>query len=139
VTNRKIPRGVAPTTRACHELLIGTIVLLPFAALGGEALLNLYADLPWVLAIAILQGFLAITLAVFALEFLKVYQYGIIAYLEPAVATLAGALCYGERVSITQGAGAVLILAAGLGQALALRQRDMGGPDGRAGQDHPGG
>ena len=124
VANRKIPHEISSTKRAFHELLFGTIVLLPFAALDRKGLSGLYADLAWVLGLAFVQGFLAITLAVFALEFLKAYQYGIISYLEPVVAALVGVLHYDEAISLLQGLGGVFILTAGLGQALALRQRD---------------
>jgi drug/metabolite transporter (DMT)-like permease len=130
VANRKIPREVTPTTRACQELLLGTVVLLPFVPLGWETLSELYADLPWVLATAFVQGFLAVTLAVFALEFLKAYQYGIISYLEPVVAALVGALCYGETTGLLQGLAALLILTAGLGQAIALQRHDTEEKDG---------
>jgi DME family drug/metabolite transporter len=130
VANRKIPCQVTLKTRACHELLLGTVALLPFVALSRETLAELYADFAWVLATAFVQGFLAITLAVFALEFLKAYQYGIISYLEPVVAAVVGALLYGEVIGLLQGLGVLLILTAGLGQALALRRYDRETPDG---------
>jgi drug/metabolite transporter (DMT)-like permease len=64
------------------------------------------------------QGFLAVTLMIFSIVYLKAYQYGTISYLEPVVASLAGLVLYDETITLQQALGGILILSSGVTQIL---------------------
>jgi drug/metabolite transporter (DMT)-like permease len=75
-------------------------------------------DWSWLIGIGFFQGFLALSLAIAALQRLSAYEYGMIAYLEPFIATMIGWFVYAEVVSLEQALGCSMILLAGLAQVL---------------------
>jgi len=114
ITNRKIPAQVPPLSRAFYQLLIAALSLIPFLA-GHEFHVSL-EDLPWLLAAGFFQGFLGLTFMIFAIRHLTAYEFGILSYLEPVIATLIGVMIYAEPMSPLQAVGGSLILLSGLAQ-----------------------
>jgi drug/metabolite transporter (DMT)-like permease len=114
VTNRKIPAQVPPLGRSFYQLLIAALSLSPFLA-GHNINLSLQ-DLPWLLAVGFFQGFLGLTLMIFAIRHLTAYEYGILSYLEPVTATLIGVVIFAEPLSLLQALGGSLIILSGLAQ-----------------------
>ncbi|WP_374088560.1 DMT family transporter [Methylomicrobium lacus] len=114
ITNRKIPARVPPLGRAFYQLLIAALSLIPFLA-GHEFDVSL-EDLPWLLAAGFFQGFLGLTFMIFAIRHLTAYEFGILSYLEPVIATLIGVMIYAEPMSPLQAVGGSLILLSGLAQ-----------------------
>jgi len=125
VTNRKIPVQVLPLGRSFYQLLIAALSLSPFLAWHN---INLsLQDLPWLLAVGFFQGFLGLTLMIFAIRHLTAYEYGILSYLEPVTATLIGVVIYAEPMSLFQALGGSLIILSGLAQ-LWLARPDQSQP-----------
>ncbi len=116
VTNRRIDPGIPPVFRAFHQLLFGTLTLLPVLVTTEVGFSR--SDGCWLIAVGLLHGFLAITLMASALECLEAHEYGVISYLEPLVATLLGLLLFSEELSPRQAIGGALILLAGLARVL---------------------
>ena len=123
LANRKIAPEISGFSRAFYQLLFGFLVCLPF--IGKIDLASLYHDGLWLLAIGFFQGFVAISLMILALRYLRTYEYATVSYLEPIVATLAGYFIYHESLSWLQLAGCVLIIASGFMQiAVSIKQQD---------------
>ena len=118
VVNRRIPKAVCATNRAFHELLFATLTVGAVLLLLDGSPFELWEDLGWVLAVGFFQGFLALWLMIFAIEYLETYEYGVVSYLEPVVATFAGIIVYAESVTLYQGVGCAIILASGIAQTL---------------------
>jgi drug/metabolite transporter (DMT)-like permease len=119
IFNRKIDPEIPASIRSFYQLLWGTIAILPFVF--GTKINWAYPDLYWLIGIGFLHGYLALTLAIFAIQRLEVYEYGTISYLEPLTATLVGVLVYSETVSPWQAIGCFLIFGAGVGQVFLAR------------------
>ena len=90
--------------------------MLPVVAASGASLSG--ADLAWIGAVGVLHGFVALTLVIAALRFLKTIEYGTISYGEPVIAALIGALAYHERISALQLIGCALVFAAGIARVV---------------------
>ena len=114
ITNRKIPAQVSPLGRSFYQLLIAALSLSPF--LAGHNIHLSFQDLPWLLAVGFFQGFLGLTLMIFAIRHLTAYEYGILSYLEPVTASLIGVVIYAEPMSLRQALGGSLIILSGLAQ-----------------------
>jgi drug/metabolite transporter (DMT)-like permease len=118
VTNRLIPGEVTPLTRSFYQLLVGAITLAPFAKISLEGIVSWCSEAFWLIAMGFFQGFLAVTLMIFSIGYLKAYQYGTISYLESVVASLAGLVLYDETITLQQTLGGILILSSGVTQIL---------------------
>jgi drug/metabolite transporter (DMT)-like permease len=121
VANQKISPLVPSLTRSFYQLLFGTLALIPFLILTDTDIELVQTDWYWLIGVGFFQGFLALTLAIAALQRLAAYEYGMIAYLEPLIATLIGWFVYAESVSLGQALGCAMILVAGLAQVLFSR------------------
>lgn len=119
VINRTIPHDVPLPARAFFQLLSATLLLLLWPA--AEPWHIRQADGYGLIAVGFLYGFLAVTLMIYAMQYLKAYEYSTLAYVEPLVATLFGLLLYSESLSLLQVTGCVLIFASGLTQAYLSR------------------
>jgi drug/metabolite transporter (DMT)-like permease len=103
-------------------LSIASSLLLPFAWNWG---LPSTDQLPWLVAIGFLTGFLAMLLAISALAHLPATTYGTLAYLEPFTVAVLAWWFFGESLSLSDALGASLIVIAGLGQSrLSLRSSE---------------
>lgn len=121
VSNRKIPPQVLPMGRTFYQLLIAVLSFIPLS--GWHQLHVPLQDLPWLLAVGFFQGFLGLTLMIFAIRHLKAYEYSIVSYLEPVTATLIGISIYAEPMSLFQAAGGCLIVSSGLVQIWLARTK----------------
>ncbi len=110
--NRKLLGEVDSLAATSSQFLIATLVMIPAVAVTGIDLQP--SDLPWILAVGVIHGFLALTLVIAALAYLKTIEYSTISYGEPVMAALLGVLLYDERISLLQVAGCGLVLAAGM-------------------------
>lgn len=112
VFNRNIPASVPALSRSFYQLLFAVLVLLPFI---DNSILNLSkSDYYWLFAVGFFQGFLATTLLVLALKYLKTIEYSIISYIEPLVASIIGYLLYSENLSLLQIIGCTIVLSSGM-------------------------
>jgi drug/metabolite transporter (DMT)-like permease len=114
IANRMISSAVSTDSRAFYQLLFGALVLLPFAS--KIELPFRPHDLYWLLAVGFFQGYLAISLMIISLRYLRAHEYGTISYIEPIVAALVGFLIYSESLSLLQVLGCSLILVSGFTQ-----------------------
>ena len=111
VFNRKIPEKIMPLERTLFQFIFGTILLLPFVVFLD---LNItLRDAYWLVGVGLFQGFIALTLFVVSIRFLKTIEYGTISYLEPLTATLIGFFIYSENMTFFQIIGCSIILIAG--------------------------
>jgi len=121
LANRHSGQSDSPLQRAFYQLMIGTLCVLPF--LNG-APIPAADSLIWVFLAGFFPGFLAIYLAIVALEHLPTRVFGTLAYIEPVAVILAGWLLFQEVLSLLQLGGVALILLAGLTQSL-LHQHQL--------------
>lgn len=121
LANRHSGQSDSPLQRAFYQLMIGALCVLPF--LNG-APIPAADSLIWVFLAGFLPGFLAIYLAIVALEHLPTRVFGTLAYIEPVAVILAGWLLFQEVLSLLQLGGVALILLAGLTQSL-LHQHQL--------------
>ena len=114
VANRKIDAAIGGFSRAFYQLLISALVMLPF--IGTVDLPSIYDDRYSLLAIGFFQGFVALTLMIVSLRYLRAYEFATISYLEPIIGAAAGYLLFNETLSWLQVSGAALILISGFVQ-----------------------
>jgi len=121
LANRHSGQSDSPLQRAFYQLMIGALCVLPF--LNGTPI-PAADSLIWVFLAGFLPGFLAIYLAIVALEHLPTRVFGTLAYIEPVAVILAGWLLFQEKLSLLQLGGVALILLAGLTQSM-LHQHQL--------------
>ena len=119
LANRHSGQSESPLQRAFYQLMIGAVCVLPF--LNATPLPNI-DELPWVFLAGFVPGFLAIYLAIIALEHLPTRVFGTLAYIEPVAVILAGWWLFQEKLSLLQVGGVALILLAGLMQSVLHQQ-----------------
>lgn len=119
LANRHSGKSASPLQRAFYQLLLGALCVLPFLT---AAPIPAADTLIWVLLAGFFPGFLAIYLAIVALEHLPTRVFGTLAYIEPVAVILAGWWLFQETLSLLQLGGVALILLAGLVQSV-LHQR----------------
>jgi len=110
--NSKLQEGDGHFAGTFYQFLIATLVMIPVVAITGVHLTP--ADVPWVVAVGVIHGFLALTLVIVALGHLKTVEYGTISYGEPVAAALIGGIAYQEQISLLQIVGCLFVLAAGI-------------------------
>ncbi len=121
LANRHSGQSDSPLQRAFYQLMIGALCVLPF--LSGPPI-PAADSLIWVFLAGFFPGFLAIYLAIVALEHLPTRVFGTLAYIEPVAVILAGWLLFQEKLSLLQLGGVALILLAGLTQSM-LHQHQL--------------
>ncbi len=120
LANRHSGKSESPLQRAFYQLIIGAFCVLPF--LNAAPLPNTN-ELLWVFLAGFFPGFLAIYLAIVALEHLPTRVFGTLAYIEPVAVILAGWWLFSETLSPLQLGGVAMILLAGLVQSLLHQQQ----------------
>lgn len=105
---------------ALFELCVASLVVLCYLAVQGQLKLSLTAqDLPWVLAIGLVNTGLAYYLYFSSLQKLPAQTVALICYIDPLTALIVSALLLGEPLGAVQLLGAALILGgACLGEAV---------------------
>jgi len=116
LNNQKMQAGGSSQARTSAQFLVASLVMLPVVAASGVSLEPL--DIPWIVAVGVLHGFVALTLVIAALGHLKTVEYGTIAYGEPVAAALIGVFAYHESIAPLQIAGCLLVLGAGIARVL---------------------
>jgi drug/metabolite transporter (DMT)-like permease len=114
--NRKIQRTGSSLMRTQYQFVFASMAMLPVVGVTGIDLV--LADIPWIVAVGVLHGFLALTLVIAALGHLKTVEYGTISYGEPVTAAILGVVLYDESISSLQIIGCLLVLVAGLVRVL---------------------
>ena len=110
--NRVIDQNIHVFTRTFYQLLVGAIMMLPLCLWRRPDLpLQIW---PWLAAIGLIPGFLAILCAVSALSRLPAATFGALAYFEPIAVVFFGWSLFSESLSWMQLAGCSLIIAAGI-------------------------
>ena len=110
--NRTIDSNIDCYPRTFYQLLAGALAMIPLVA----------ADFPeispinwlWLAGAGFFPGFLAIYLAVVALDKLPAATFGTLAYLEPIFVVFLGWSLFGERLNSLQLSGCALILGSGI-------------------------
>jgi drug/metabolite transporter (DMT)-like permease len=114
IANRKIDKDIPLIGRSFYQFFFGTIAILPFLFFGKTGFIM--HDIPYLISIGFIHGFLALTLLTLALKNLEVVKCGTILYVEPITATIFGWLLFSEKISILQLIGGIMILGSGLMQ-----------------------
>ncbi len=112
VANRKIRKDLSLASRSFYQLFFGALAIFPFLFFGKTGFI--IQDIPYLILIGFIHGFLALTLLILALKHLEVFKCGTILYLEPITATVLGWLFFSETISILQLIGGIMILGSGL-------------------------
>lgn len=118
--NKRIPHEVPVVGRTFYQLLFSAIATLPLAAMSAARIS--FIDMGWLSAIGLLHGFLAITLMVGAIKYLRVFEFSLISYLEPVIAAVAGIVFWSEPLSLLQASGGGLIVLSNFAQLLFVRE-----------------
>jgi len=99
----------------------GTLVLLPFGALGAARIAQSPHLIPVAFGMALLASVVPYSLELAAMRRAPKRVFGILLSLEPAVATMAGWLLLGQHASAVALAAVVIVVAASTGSALGSR------------------
>lgn len=110
--NRTIDSTIDCYTRTFYQLLTGALFMVPF--LVGDMVPISPSNWLWLAGAGFFPGFLAIYLAVVALDKLPAATFGTLAYLEPIFVVFLGWVLFGEHLNGLQLAGCALILASGI-------------------------
>ena len=71
-------------------------------------------DIPYLISIGFIHGFLALSLLILALKNLEIVKCGTLLYIEPITATILGFIFFSEKLSMLQLIGGIMILGSGL-------------------------
>ncbi|MFW2367283.1 MAG: DMT family transporter [Desulforhopalus sp.] len=119
--NRVIGPKIHVYTRTFWQLLTGGCVMIPFILFSMHEVS--LSDIPWLLAVGLFPGFLAIFFAVAALSRLPVAVFGTIAYMEPVAVVIFGWTIFHETLNAIQIAGCLLIITSGILKTIIERHR----------------
>lgn len=109
-------QGVRPHVIALIQLSVGAVILLPLAKFGELTSLE---SVPWLLTLGIVHTAVMYVLVYDSYPRLATPTIAFLGFLYPVVAVIFDAVVYGHILSIAQVSGALLILLAGLGRAIA--------------------
>lgn len=107
-------RGGYELQRTFYQLLIGALCVLPFLDAFPLPTLQQW---PYAIAAGLIPGFLAIYLAIKALNQLPTRVFGTLAYVEPVTVIVLGYCLFSETLTMLQLGGVACILACGMAQA----------------------
>jgi drug/metabolite transporter (DMT)-like permease len=120
LANRKIPAQIPAEARTLWQLGLGaliTLVLLAPDLLVQRGLDIPAAEIPWLVAIGLVNGAFAVAVITWSLKVLRAGEYAVIAYIEPVSAALLGFLFLSETPGPAQLLGGAMVVAAGVLQA----------------------
>jgi drug/metabolite transporter (DMT)-like permease len=109
-------RGVRPHVIALIQLSVGAIILMPWARLSE---LTRVDAVPWLLALGVVHTALMYVLVYDSYPRLATPTIAFLGFIYPVCAVVFDAVVYDRLLSSAQVGGALLILMAGLGKALA--------------------
>ncbi len=112
ILQRSNPGGMAPAPLALLDATLGAAVAtFVIGGIGGS--LDLRPDWPaqgWLIALALLGQVVGWTLIVYALPRLPALTVSVLILVQPMLSVLWGRLLLGERLSVVQATGTVLVL-----------------------------
>ena len=109
---------LAAGTATSLGMLIAAVLVFPVAVAEAGATLASSQVLPVALAVAVLSSALPYTLEMTALKRMPAKTFGIFMSVEPALASLAGLVVLGERLTPLQMAATACVMLASAGSAL---------------------
>jgi drug/metabolite transporter (DMT)-like permease len=115
VVSHRLPLPRQPMLAAAMEMLVAGVVMLAMAAAGGEFSRLHLSSIPasgWI-ALAYLIGpgsILAFSAYGYALSHLPISTVSTYAYVNPVVAVVAGIVVLGERLTLLEALGAVVVV-----------------------------
>ena len=116
--NRKL-KGIKPLEKTLVQLFVSMIVVLPYVMINDS--LPKHFDLLSVILVLVL-GFVHTGLAYIcyfsSIDVLPAQTIAVLGYLEPVLNVLIGALVFSEQIGLSGIIGAILILAASLGNEI---------------------
>src|SRR2546421_4787133 len=122
VLSQRVGRLVPGPDGLALALTVGGVALAPFGiAAAGARLLNL-RSLSLGLVVAVLSSAIPFSLEFAALRRLSRRLFGILMSLEPGMGAAAGLLFLGQRLSIRDLVGIILVIAASVGATLTARR-----------------
>ncbi len=110
LANRRVKENVVSAT--FYQLVIGAITITPFFLLTVPEIS--VKDSILLLAVGFFPGFLAIFLAITAINRLQAATFGTLAYVEPVSVVLYGWIIFNESLSTMQLCGCLLVIASGM-------------------------
>lgn len=99
-------------------MMMAAVAIAPIGLVTGGPRLFLPGVLPAAFVLALLSSAIPYSLEMYALTRLPSRLFGLLMSLEPAIASVSGALVLGERLTILQAAGVAAIVAASFGASL---------------------
>jgi inner membrane transporter RhtA len=99
-------------------MTVAAVVALPLGVAQGSAKLLVPGTLAIGVAVGMLSSAIPYSLELKALRRLSTATFGVLMSLEPAVAALAGAIVLGQTITLRDGVGIALVVAASLGTSL---------------------
>jgi drug/metabolite transporter (DMT)-like permease len=112
IANRKIDKDTPLISRSFFQFIFGTLAILPFLIIGKSGFV--LHDIPYLISIGFIHGFLALSLLILALKNLEIVKCGTLLYIEPITATILGFIFFSEKLSMLQLIGGIMILGSGL-------------------------
>lgn len=112
IANRKIDKDIPLISRSFFQFIFGTAAMLPFLIIGKSGFVM--HDIPYLISIGFIHGFLALSLLISALQHLEIVKCGTLLYIEPITATILGLIFFSEKLSMLQLIGGIMILGSGL-------------------------
>jgi inner membrane transporter RhtA len=94
---------------------VGSLLVLPFGAVGAAGLIHRPGLVPGVLAVAVLSSVIPYALELIALRRLPTRVFGVLMSLQPAAAATAGWLILGQRLGAVPIVAIALVTVAGVG------------------------
>lgn len=88
IANRKIAKDITTINRFFYQFLFGSLSIFPVLFLGDTRFI--IQDVPYLVLIGFLNGFLALSFLIVALQNLEAFKCGNILYTEAIVATAIG-------------------------------------------------
>ncbi|HEX4396998.1 MAG TPA: EamA family transporter [Trebonia sp.] len=121
ITGARVSAAAAGRGGLAVAMSAGTLVLLPFGALGAARIAQSPHLIPVAFGMALLASVVPYSLELAAMRRAPKRVFGILLSLEPAVATMAGWLLLGQHASAVALAAVVIVVAASTGSALGSR------------------
>jgi inner membrane transporter RhtA len=121
ITGARVSAAVPGRGGLAVAMSAGTLVLLPFGALGAARIAQSPHLIPVAFGMAMLASVVPYSLELAAMRRAPKRVFGILLSLEPAVATMAGWLLLGQHAPAVALAAVVIVVAASTGSALGSR------------------
>jgi drug/metabolite transporter (DMT)-like permease len=103
------------------QLSVGALCMLPLVI--TTPIMPTTTQLPWLIAIGLIPGFLGILFAVRALNHLAAVTYGTLAYIEPVAVIVLAWWLFEEHLTAIQLLGCLMIMSAGIYQGVVSQRK----------------